>query len=886
MKKLIGHTAWLMVAAVAGGVIATSAQAQQAAVDESRPAGALEAMEPGASLRVYEVGEDMRRLPRLVEGQTPNVSRRIDVIDLTNDDFGLEDKFIAEVDAYLTIDQPGQYTFRLTSDDGSVLMIGDKVAVDHDGLHSANPPKEESIELPAGRHRLKLRMFDQTVDARLRLQWKTPGSDQFVLVPKEALSTEADQVRVTSPGQKKVITPEDDRRPGDGRPVAGVHPGYDLVHIRTEGFEPKVGGIDFLSDGRLVICTWDRVGAVYIIDGVTSGKAINLNEVKIRKFAEGLAEPLGIRVVDDQIYVLQKQELTLLVDHDNDGVADEYRSICDGWEVTDNFHEFAFGLVHKDGKFYANLAVAINPGGSNTVPQKGDRGTVIEIDPQTGTFRHFAQGLRTPNGIGLGPDDDIFVLDNQGDWLPSSKLLHVQDGHFYGAHKKPDHSWADREAQPPVLWLPQGEIGNSPSEPALITDGPYKGQLLHGDVTHGGVKRDFIEKIGGQWQGAVFRFAQGLEAGVNRIRFGPDGCLYVGMLGSAGNWGHEGKKFGLQKLAPNGHVPFEMLAVRAMTDGLEIEFTQPLKENTGWDPGDYEVRQWRYEPKATYGGPKLDEKRLEVLAASVSEDRRRVFLKLDGMKAGHVVYVRLMGSIRNEADEWPWATEAWYTLNRIPADRPGVVREPPAQNVLTDAERQEGWRLLFNGRDLDGWRKYRGGEITGGWEVVDGALTRTGNGGDIVTAEQFGDFELSLQWKVSPGGNSGIFYRAGEEGQAVWQTAAEMQVLDNARHRDGQDAKTSAGSLYAMIAPSEKVVNPAGTWNDVRIVARGPKVEHWLNGRKIVEYEVGTPAWKTLVAGSKFASLPRFGTLPKGHIALQDHGDLVAFRNIKIKPLD
>src|SRR5690606_34980377 len=112
-----------------------------------------------------------------------------------------------------------------------------------------------------------------------------------------------------------------------------------------------------------------------------------------------------------------------------------------------------------------------------------------------------------------------------------------REGQFYGAHKEPDHAWAGRDPQPPVVWLPQGEIGNSPSEPVLVTDGPYQGQVLHGDVTHGGIKRTFIEEVDGRWQGAVFRFSQGLEAGVNRLATGPDGCLYVGMLGSSGNWG-------------------------------------------------------------------------------------------------------------------------------------------------------------------------------------------------------------------------------------------------------------------------------------------------------------------------------------------------------------
>src|SRR5690606_17955009 len=141
-------------------------------------------------------------------------------------------------------------------------------------------------------------------------------------------------------------------------------------------------------------------------------------------------EPLGLRIVDGEIYVLQKQELTRLVDEDGDGVTDRYETVANDWPVTANFHEFAFGLEYRDGRFYAALATAILPGGASAPDQAPGRGSVIRISPQ-GTVDFIARGLRTPNGIGLGPGGALYVTDNQGDWLPSSKLVRVEEGAFY-----------------------------------------------------------------------------------------------------------------------------------------------------------------------------------------------------------------------------------------------------------------------------------------------------------------------------------------------------------------------------------------------------------------------------------------------------------------------
>ncbi|MEX1185248.1 MAG: DUF1080 domain-containing protein [Gemmatimonadaceae bacterium] len=209
-----------------------------------------------------------------------------------------------------------------------------------------------------------------------------------------------------------------------------------------------------------------------------------------------------------------------------------------------------------------------------------------------------------------------------------------------------------------------------------------------------------------------------------------------------------------------------------------------------------------------------------------------------------------------------------------------------AGTVLTAAERAAGWRSLFDGSDLAAWRGYRKPGLPDGWRVVDGSLTLvTAGAGDIITREQFRTFDLRLEWKVAPGGNSGIFYRATEEGNYIWQSASEMQVLDDERHADGKSELTSAGSNFALYPARRGVSRPAGEWNAVRLLVNGSHVEHWLNGVKVVEYELGSPEWEARVRASKFASMPLYGRAPRGHIGLQDHGDRVEFRNIRIRVL-
>jgi hypothetical protein len=227
----------------------------------------------------------------------------------------------------------------------------------------------------------------------------------------------------------------------------------------------------------------------------------------------------------------------------------------------------------------------------------------------------------------------------------------------------------------------------------------------------------------------------------------------------------------------------------------------------------------------------------------------------------------------------------WIALALVATLAGNASAQEAAVNTLTAAEKAAGWRLLFDGKGLEGWRAYEAGKPVAGWAVVDGALTRVGPGGDIVTSGTYRNFELALEWNVEPGGNSGVFYRAAPGSEWIYHSAPEMQVLDDERHADGKSPLTSAGANYGLHPAPRGVVKPAGQWNRVRLVVNGNHVEHWLNGQKIVEYELGSADWLALVAKSKFAEWPEYGKATEGFIGLQDHGNRVAYRNIKIRVL-
>ncbi len=217
--------------------------------------------------------------------------------------------------------------------------------------------------------------------------------------------------------------------------------------------------------------------------------------------------------------------------------------------------------------------------------------------------------------------------------------------------------------------------------------------------------------------------------------------------------------------------------------------------------------------------------------------------------------------------------------------------QTPAPNTLTAAEQKDGWKLLFDGKTIDKWRGFKMAAMPTNWGVVDGTLTLTQvkQPPDIISIEEFSDFDFRFEWKIGeiPGGsNSGVMFYVTEQGEATYHTGPEYQILDNARHPDGKNPLTTAAACYALYAPSRDVTRPVGEWNESRIVINKGKAQHWLNGEKVVEYDMNSADWKAKVAGSKFKEWSGFGVAHRGHLALQQHGGPVAYRNLKIKTLN
>ncbi len=216
-------------------------------------------------------------------------------------------------------------------------------------------------------------------------------------------------------------------------------------------------------------------------------------------------------------------------------------------------------------------------------------------------------------------------------------------------------------------------------------------------------------------------------------------------------------------------------------------------------------------------------------------------------------------------------------------------------NTLSETEKKEGWKLLFDGKTTSGWRNFKSDKVGSAWKVIDGTLTldtskknngKLEGGGDLVTMAEYENYELSIEWKIEACGNSGVLFNVQEGSNTTpWQTGPEMQVLDNSCHPDAKIIKHRAGDLYDMISCSTETVKPAGEWNIAKIVTNKGHYAFWLNGVKTVEFDMHTAAWDKMVAASKFKDMAEFGKFKKGRLALQDHGNQVWFRNIKIKEL-
>lgn len=834
-------------------------------------------LEPGVAVRIYDVGVDMNELPTLLDDQLPNTHAVRTTIDFGDDDFaGHQDRFLVHLDSVLHITDTGDYTFRLISDDGSVLVIDGDTVINHDGVHPATP-KDATVELAAGEHALSIRMFENAGGQELRLHWRPPGADGFVPVPANVLFTAALDDRPTAEGRKRVRVNGVAVRPGTGSPLSDVHPSWTVETLMPDNLDLRCGAAAPLPGGHLAVAEFPPAnngvfreqfnGRLIVLKDIVGNDNVDTANIEVVVVDDSLHDPCGALWHDGALYVCDREALYKYTDEDGDGVPEKRSTFASGW-VSDNYHHFTFGVVHHDGHFYLALSTSIYFGNQiqadNVVgpihglngPNPETRGCMVKIDDTTGDVEYIAGGFRTPNGVGVGPEGILLVSDNQGAWNPANSLYHVRPGHFYGHYNNteatsdfyPDggvpalHS--EHDPTPPALYLPQGECSNSPTNPIMIEDGPFAGQMLLGELTGGGIRRVQLEQVNGTWQGAVFRHSQGFMAGNQRIMWGPDGCLYTAQMGSGGNWSWRGRQFGLQRLRPTGETAFEIHSIIATHDGFTVNFTEPVPQEQLENSESYTLKMWTYNPTPGYGGPKVGQQSLRVQSAAASDDRMSVRLVVTGVLSNHVVHIQT--PVTNDDGEDLWSGEAWYTFHQRPLPDDG------------------GTQSLFNGENLDGWHARPGGE----WTVEDGVIVGRSEASEarhglLVSDETYADFIVEFDYQVIAG-DSGFYFRSAERDDNVGIAGFQVEV-DNVE--PGGLYETSGRAWVIKPTPEEALAwqNPGG-WNHVVLTCLGDHVKVEVNG--ITTAEHNDPTGRT-----------------EGHFALQLHGgqDMhVRYRDIRI----
>ncbi len=449
-----------------------------------------------------------------------------------------------------------------------------------------------------------------------------------------------------------------------------------------DGLTLEVSGMDFLPDGKLAVAI--RKGEVWLLDGVLGPP----EKVRYTLFASGLHEPLGVLRDGDSLLVTQRTEVTRLRDTNGDGVADEYLTAARGWNVSGSYHGYAYG-PKRDGRGDLWVALNLDMGdrSDNTAAWRGWSGL---MGPDN-TFLPMAAGLRSPCGLGANAAGDMFCVDQQGTWIPSTPIYHLRKGAFFlnpegiASQDRPDSPLklsapvpskvpypavlrALPEMKPPAVWLPYNKMGRSGTDLAVgAADGkfgPFDGQLFVGEFTDAKVGRVFLEKIDGEYQGAAFPFLSGFASGVVRLLFAPDGSLLIGM--SSRGWSSLGTQaYGLQRVRWSGVTPFAIQEMRAQPDGFELVFTTAVDPVSAALPASYTLKSYTYLYSNAYGSAEIDGQSLTVTNASVSADRRRVRLQVAGLRALYVHELRAAG-VRSAAGVALGQPEAYYTLNRIP----------------------------------------------------------------------------------------------------------------------------------------------------------------------------------------------------------------------------
>ena len=475
---------------------------------------------------------------------------------------------------------------------------------------------------------------------------------------------------------------------------------FELIDFPVpEHISMEVGGILSQKDA-LYLAT--RRGEIWKVSQPLSPQP------RFEKWAEGLQEPLGLMALDGWIYTIQRGELSRMKDTTSDGRMDELETVADGWHLSGNYHEYAFGPAFHpasaDSAAYQSLGETLapekpqdfwiilnKPFGNEPFGKAPWRGWALQIQAD-GQWRGAVAGLRSPAGIGFSPQGDLFFTDNQGEWCASGKFSVMETGEFHGhpwgidSCKLPESAVQHPGKIPdgpsvvkakatipgfalPSVWVPWDLCGRSPS--GFVWDvagnfGPYQGQVMVGDQYSAEVFRVDLEKVGGRWQGACFPLRRGLKAGITRVAWAQDGSLWCGM--TTRGWPSLGTTTeGIQRVRWTGKTPFDLLRIRALADGFRLEFTAPVAPNSVTVES-FSLRSWTYHHWSNYGSAPLDEQDLTVTSATLSADGMHVVLKVKGLRQGFVHEVEI-NHLNSRSGLALLHNAGWYTLNAIPAEK-------------------------------------------------------------------------------------------------------------------------------------------------------------------------------------------------------------------------
>ena len=474
--------------------------------------------------------------------------------------------------------------------------------------------------------------------------------------------------------------------------VSNLHPSFTVKDILPPALDniAGIGGIDLLPNGDGAICTWGgsqlSKGEVWIIPNLASG-----NPGTPTRIATDLREPLGLKVVGNDFYVMEKPRIDKFTGSGTTWTKSTLFTLPTAWYHDTMWHHFSFNLVFRDDAFWFTTGTAYDYDPNDPL----QRGALIRVPLDGSGFTQLARGLRNSNGLGIGPDSEFFATDNQGHWKPVDYLDHIPtknipaNGRFFGFRTNGNNacgitppsvagtSCPNDPEYPPAIWIPYGGLSNSPTRPILIKDGPYKGQMISGDVFHGGTLRYFLEKVGGEYQGAVFAFMNpgtgGVDFGINQFLYTPSGSLLVAGigggtcgLGGSGNWNWNGTCRGLDLLTPTNAAPFEILAVRSIPGGFDLEFTQPAGAAAG-TAANYQVKTTVFTPVQAYGQDSSSADNnvtVGVTSASLSADGLHATLKLASL-ATLRMYAITMNNVASASGQQPYNNVAYYTLNKV-----------------------------------------------------------------------------------------------------------------------------------------------------------------------------------------------------------------------------